>query len=196
MEHLRSERCLSFHRTGHAETQRFPLDLSHTHLTLRSTHLTPQFTATAPHSHLRGGRAAGLIMLFVGAALLVYVFLQSYAMLTNPIPGMSLPLSAHSSSAAASSGSNVDFGRLGTATIAFLLKLAVLLVMTIVGSVIAARGVHLYYVASGTLERTTGAGVGAGAGSVAAVAPSMPSLSISDAPSDPSSARLTGGQRQ
>lgn len=159
--------------------------------------MTPQVQAPTSYSHLRGGRAVGLLMLFVGVALLVYVFMQSYGMLTHPIPGMALPASPHVSSNAASMAPPVDFGRLGSAAIAFLLKLAVLLIMTFVGSVIAARGVHLYYVASGTTERPSSGGSSVGGiASGAAVPANAPSLSISDAPVDPSTPRLAGAQRQ
>ncbi len=160
--------------------------------------MTPQLQATTSYSHLRGGRAVGLLMLLVGVALLVYVFMQSYGMLTHPIPGMALPSSAHGTGNAASAASTVDFGRLGSAAIAFLLKLAVLLIMTFVGSVIAARGVHLYYVASGAAERPSSGGIPAAAGAAPVGAPpvSAPALSISDAPVDPSASRFAGVQRQ
>ena len=64
-------------------------------------------------------------------------------MLTHPIPGMTLP---HVS--AGSAATQLDFGRMGAAVIAFVLRLLALLVMTVVASLIAARGVHLYHVAS------------------------------------------------
>ena len=163
---------------------------------LRSKSLTPQVQANPSYSHLRGGRAVGLLMLLVGVALLVYVFMQSYGMLTHPIPGMALPSSGHAAASSANAASTIDFGRLGSAAIAFLLKLAVLLIMTFVGSVIAARGVHLYYVASGTTERPSSGIMPTAAIPAVATAGNAPSLSISDAPADPSVSRLAGGQRQ
>ena len=158
--------------------------------------MTPQVSATTSYSHLRGGRAVGLLMLLVGVALLVYVFMQSYGMLTHPIPGMALPSSAHGAGNAANTASTVDFGRLGSAAIAFLLKLAVLLIMTFVGSVIAARGVHLYYVASGAAERPSSGGIPAAAIPAGATPVNAPALSIADVPSDPSASRFAGVQRQ
>ena len=80
--------------------------------------------------HHRSGRTTAFIYLVVGLALLLYVFWQSYHMLTHPVPGLVLPHPA----AAGATAPQVDFGRMGAAAISFVLKLLVLLVMTIVAS--------------------------------------------------------------
>lgn len=92
----------------------------------------------------RSGRATAFIYLAIGLALLLYVFWQSHGMLTHPVPGLALPHRMSPSQAAPP----VDFGSMGAAALKFVLKLLVLLVMTVVASLVTARGVHLYYVAS------------------------------------------------
>jgi hypothetical protein len=89
----------------------------------------------------------------------------------------------HASSATAAPA--VDFGRMGEAAVQFLLQLLVLLVMTIVASLITARGVHLYHVASAPPGRSNTSDDG-----------STPSLSMSEAgPGDPpASPKIAGRQ--
>lgn len=77
----------------------------------------------------RGARFMGMIVFIVGIALLVWVFVAGYGMFVAPerlVP----------------SGKSVS--GLGTALALVLIRLGVLIVMTIAGSLIAARGIHLY----------------------------------------------------
>lgn len=99
------------------------------------------------------GRALSLVIFIAGVALLALVFAVAYHMLTNPIPGLSAALST-----AGKSGGTGQQPLVGgaAAVLSFLLRLAVLFVMTLAASLIAARGIHLYF-----------ASIGAGHGSVA-----------------------------
>ena len=132
-------------------------------------------TVSGQHLQHRSGRTTAFIYLLIGLVMLLYVFWQSYQMLTHPVPGLVLP---HAASTGAVTPS-VDFGRMGAAVVSFLLNLLVLLVMTIVGSLIAARGVHLYHVASAPTDALA---------TPAATSPSSPPIagsSADDAPSSP-----------
>jgi hypothetical protein len=93
-------------------------------------------------AHHVTARTAAYLYLLAGLSILLFVFWQSYGMLTHPVPGLNLPRPTANVAAA------IDFGRMGAAAAEFVLRLVVLLVMVIVGSVIASRGVHIYHAAS------------------------------------------------
>jgi hypothetical protein len=111
-------------------------------------------------NHHLGGRLVAYIFLAIGIALLVWVFFVAKDMLTHPVPGLML------SKVAATVGgqpATPDFGRMGTAAVSFVLRLLVLLVMTIIASLIASRGIHLYWVTSAPREKANPGASGASA---------------------------------
>ncbi len=92
------------------------------------------------------GRVLSLLIFIAGVGLLILVFVVAYHMLTNPVPGLSAALAQ----AGAKGNSQQPLVGISSAVIAFLLRLAVLFVMTIAASLIAARGIHLYFAAIGS----------------------------------------------
>ena len=93
------------------------------------------------------GRALSLVIFIAGVGLLALVFAVAYHMLTNPVPGLSAALGA-TAGKGASTGQQPLVGG-AAAVLSFLLRLAVLFVMTLAASLIAARGIHLYFAAIG-----------------------------------------------
>lgn len=83
-----------------------------------------------------------MIFTTIGIGLLLVVFYLAYEMFTHPVPGLAQGLSATSSSA---NGASDSIGQVGRAIAAFLVKLALLFVMTLAGSHIAARGIQLFH---------------------------------------------------
>lgn len=92
------------------------------------------------------GRVLSLLIFIAGVGLLILVFVVAYHMLTNPVPGLSSALAQ----AGAKNNSQQPLVGISSAVISFLLRLAVLFVMTIAASLIAARGIHLYFAAIGS----------------------------------------------
>jgi hypothetical protein len=90
-----------------------------------------------------GERWFGMIVTTIGIGLLLLVFYFAYQMLTHPVPGLAQALSPTSTAAG---GSVNSVGKAGSSIAEFLLKLAVLFIMTFAGSHIASRGIQLYHV--------------------------------------------------
>ena len=88
----------------------------------------------------RGERLFGIIYTTIGIALLLVVFFLAYEMLTHPVPGLASALAP-----TPTGSSDNAMGRVGNSVLAFLLKLAVLFVMTLAGSHVASRGIQLYH---------------------------------------------------
>ena len=99
------------------------------------------------------GRALSLVIFIAGIGLLALVFVVAYHMLTNPVPGLSAALSA-TAGKGANSGQQPLVGG-ATAVLSFLLRLAVLFVMTLAASLIAAKGIHLYFASIGAGHTAT-----------------------------------------
>jgi hypothetical protein len=94
-----------------------------------------------------GERLFGIIFTSIGIGLLVVVFCVAYKMLSSPVPGLSEALVPTS---VAAGGAVNTVGHVSSSVIAFLLKLALLFVMTLSGSHIASRGIQLYHGGSQT----------------------------------------------
>jgi|GEM_PF-6672832 len=94
-----------------------------------------------------GERLFGMIFTTIGIALLLIVFYLAFEMLTHPVPGLKAAL-APAPSVPASSVSPVE--TVSGSILAFLLKLAVLFIMTLAGSHIAGRGIQLFHGGSHT----------------------------------------------
>lgn len=104
-------------------------------------------TMGKPFDHI--GRALSLLIFIAGVGLLGVVFAVAYHMLTNPVPGLGAALSATAATGKAASASGQPLVGISSAVLSFLLRLAVLFVMTIAASLIAAKGVNLYFAAIG-----------------------------------------------
>lgn len=81
------------------------------------------------------GRFLGIMVFLGGIVLLGVVFLNAYSWFTTPNAGLSVPTGT--SSAGTTS-------QLGQSAIRMLVKIGLLIVMTIVGSLLAGRGIQLY----------------------------------------------------
>lgn len=80
-----------------------------------------------------------LLVLLVGIGMLVLVFNIAYHLFNSPVPGLALPVKPGASAPPAAN--------IGVALSAFLRQLLLLAVMTVVGSLTASKGIHLYLAA-------------------------------------------------
>jgi len=87
--------------------------------------------------HDLSGRLVSLLVFLAGIGMLIFVFITALHLFQSPVPGLDLPVKK---GAAAPPAANI-----GTALIAFLRELLLLGVMTLVGSLLASRGAHLYF---------------------------------------------------
>ncbi len=90
----------------------------------------------------RGGRTIGMVIFILGIVILLFVFGIAYSMFTAP---------ASQVFGATPNTATITALGLGSALVVMLIRIALLLVMTIAGSLVAARGMHLYLASS---ERT------------------------------------------
>jgi len=91
------------------------------------------------------GRVLGIVVFLVGIGILVTVAVITYRLFTSTTSGLHVTPEAASGAAA----------QLGSSAIRLLYQIALLVVLCIAGSLLAARGLHLYFVA-GAREEGTG----------------------------------------
>ena len=91
--------------------------------------------------HDHHSRAVGLLAFLVGIAMLAAVFVLAYHLFTQPVPHLGLTNPPHGTPPPAAS--------IGLSLAAFFERLLLLALLTIVGSVVAGRGVHLCFAAHG-----------------------------------------------
>ena len=84
----------------------------------------------------RSGRIIGMAVFAVGIIVLLLVFGIAYAMFTSP--------SSELLRSGGAPGSPVTAAGLGSAVVLVLVRIALLFVMTLAGSLIASRGIQLY----------------------------------------------------
>ena len=89
-------------------------------------------------------RIVGILVFVLGVGILVLVFLRSYSLFTATPASLVLPPSPHSPPATT--------GNLSGAALTLVAQIGLLFVMTIVGSLVAARGIHLYLAACDSQE--------------------------------------------
>lgn len=87
-----------------------------------------------------GGRVLGILVFLVGIAILIGVAVVTYRLFNTSAAALK-PTSGAANGAVA---------QLGNSAIKMLYRIALLIVMCIVGSLLAARGLHLYFVATGS----------------------------------------------
>ncbi|MGC8863705.1 MAG: hypothetical protein ACP5R5_13150 [Armatimonadota bacterium] len=83
------------------------------------------------------GRVVGIVVFLGGIGLLAFVFATAYSWFSTP--SAALPTSASPASTAPATA------QLGRSALGILERIALLIVMTIVGSLLAGRGVQLYF---------------------------------------------------
>ena len=96
-----------------------------------------------PRSHAHTDRpslAAGLIVVTLGIAMLILVFSLAYHMFTQPVPGLNLT--------SPPKGVPPPAASIGLTLTSFLQKLLLLALLTLVGSLVASKGVHLLFAAA------------------------------------------------
>jgi len=121
------------------------------------------------------GRIVGILVFLVGICLLGLVFWQTYTMLTNPVPELTSII--HRTAMPLKSNQTAPPSALPAATaavVAFLLKLALLLIAVIAGSIISSKGIHLYFTAAGSAHPSP------------TIAPEPPAAASAAAPPKPS----------
>ncbi len=82
-------------------------------------------------------RLLALVVFLLGIGLLCAVFSLAWSLFQSPVPNLNLPVKP---GAATPPAANI-----GVALTAFVRQLLLLAVMTIAGSVIAGKGIHLYF---------------------------------------------------
>jgi len=85
----------------------------------------------------RPGRLLALLVFLVGIGMLVFVFATALHLFQSPVPGLE-PL--QTPGAPPPPAANI-----GTALADFVRRLLLLMVMTLVGSLLASKGAHLYF---------------------------------------------------
>lgn len=89
------------------------------------------------------GRVFGIIIFVAGTAILVLVAVTAYQLFTASTPALQVKPGAPAGAAA----------ELGRSALGMLYRIALLIVLCVAGSLLAARGLHLYFVATGPQPR-------------------------------------------
>ena len=90
----------------------------------------------SPQSDL-SGRLLALLVFLTGIGILVFVFVTALHLFQSPVPGLALPVAAGTTAPPAAN--------IGAALAQFVRDLLLLGVMTLVGSLLASKGAHLYF---------------------------------------------------
>ena len=83
------------------------------------------------------GRLLALLVFLAGVGMLIFVFVTALHLFQSPVPGLQ-PLQTPGAPPPAAAN-------IGTALADFALRLLLLMVMTLAGSLLASRGAHLYF---------------------------------------------------
>ena len=84
----------------------------------------------------KGGRIVGMIVFVLGTVILLFVFYTAYGMFTSP-PAEMFSYTGERTSQLTVTG-------LGSAAVSIVVRIVLLFVMTLAGSLIAYRGIQLY----------------------------------------------------
>ena len=90
------------------------------------------------------GRVLGIVVFLIGIAILVMVAVIAYRLFTDTTSGLQVKPGAAAGTTA----------QLGNSAIRMIYRIALLVVLCIAGSLVAARGLHLYFVATGREQGT------------------------------------------
>jgi hypothetical protein len=102
---------------------------------------------TVNSRHDLPGRILAFIVFLLGVALLCIVFAVAWSLYRAPVPGLEMPVKPGASAPPAAG--------IGIALTAFVRQLLLLAVMTLAGSLIASKGVHLYFTATDSSSAKT-----------------------------------------
>lgn len=86
------------------------------------------------------GRILAVVVFLLGIGLLCFVFSLAWSLFRSPVPGLELPVKPGTAAPPAAG--------IGIALTALARQLLLLAVMTIAGSLIAGKGLHLYFTAA------------------------------------------------
>jgi hypothetical protein len=86
------------------------------------------------------GRILAVLVFLIGIGLLCLVFYMAWSLFHSPVSGLALPVKPGAVAPPASS--------IGIALTAFVQKVVLLALMTLAGSLISSKGIHLYYSAA------------------------------------------------
>jgi hypothetical protein len=113
-------------------------------------------TKTSYHPLRLTGAALGILVFLGGIVILVFVFLTAHTLFETPLPP--LPTVPPSGSAAAADTSNTASAAtvIGQSLLDFAKRLLLLLLMCIAGSVIASRGIELFFKACAAVPPAPG----------------------------------------
>lgn len=95
--------------------------------------------ATNTHNDL-AGRILAVLVFILGIGLLCVVFALAWSLFRSPVPGLELPIKSGVPAPPAAG--------IGVALTAFARQVILLLLMTVAGTLIAGKGIHLYFSAS------------------------------------------------
>ncbi|MGI6295871.1 MAG: hypothetical protein ACOX3G_07245 [Armatimonadota bacterium] len=95
------------------------------------------------HKDSLAGRLLGILVFLVGIAILVVVAVLAYNL-----------FSASTSAVQLKPGGDGAAASLGASVVRFIYQILLLIVLCVAGSLVAARGLHLYFVASGPASTT------------------------------------------
>lgn len=87
------------------------------------------------------GRILGIMVFLVGIAILAFVFAIAYGFFTSPSAGIDIPSKPTAVGAPTT--------QLGASALRMFARILSLTVMCIVGSLVASKGIHLYFRAGG-----------------------------------------------
>lgn len=82
-------------------------------------------------------RVLGMVIFIAGIGVLVFVFIMAYRMFTAPNMGLAVAPGAE--------GGPSSVQNLGSSALVMVLRIALLFIMALVGSLIAGRGIQLYF---------------------------------------------------
>ena len=82
-------------------------------------------------------RILSIVVFLLGIGLLLAVFALAWRLFTSPVPGLGLPIAAGSPAPAPAA--------IGAAIFTFVKQIVFMAIMIISGSLIAGRGIHLYF---------------------------------------------------
>ncbi|BDI31389.1 hypothetical protein CCAX7_34400 [Capsulimonas corticalis] len=86
------------------------------------------------------GRLIAILVFLAGIAMLCFVFMEAMHLFQSPVPGLALPVAK---GATAPPAANI-----GAALATYVMRIGLLGLMALAGSVIASKGIHLYFAAN------------------------------------------------
>lgn len=86
------------------------------------------------------GRLIAMLVFLGGIAMLCFVFLEAMHLFQSPVPGLGLPIAKDATPPPAAN--------IGAALVSYLMRIGLLALMALAGSLISSKGIHLYFAAN------------------------------------------------